>query len=168
MFSHVMIGSNDIERSKQFYDAVLGVLGAGEPVRNQNGTGQVRLFYRHDGGTFCVSEPLNGESASSAVRQSRCSSSTMWLWRMEAFPSKSRRGCVRARWEPCTCPMCAIRTATSFARFTGPSRVGCATGAASGPLGSNVDLYALTERVGLLEIRLARISRGCAPALRAS
>jgi catechol 2,3-dioxygenase-like lactoylglutathione lyase family enzyme len=34
MFSHVMIGSNDIERSKRFYDAVLGVLGAGEPFRN--------------------------------------------------------------------------------------------------------------------------------------
>ena len=29
MFSHVMVGSNDIERSKRFYDAVLGVLGAG-------------------------------------------------------------------------------------------------------------------------------------------
>lgn len=66
MFSHVMVGSNDIERSKRFYDAVLGVLGAGEPVRNQNGTGQVRLFYRHDGGTFCVSEPINGEPATFA------------------------------------------------------------------------------------------------------
>ena len=66
MFSHVMVGSSDIERSKRFYDAVLGVLGAGEPVRNLNGTGQARLFYRHDGGTFCVSEPINGESATFA------------------------------------------------------------------------------------------------------
>ena len=32
MFSHVMVGSNDIERSKLFYDAVLAVLGAGEPL----------------------------------------------------------------------------------------------------------------------------------------
>jgi catechol 2,3-dioxygenase-like lactoylglutathione lyase family enzyme len=63
MFSHVMIGSNDIERSKRFYDAVLGVLGVGEPARNQNATGQERLFYRHDGGTFCVSQPINGEPA---------------------------------------------------------------------------------------------------------
>lgn len=63
MLSHVMIGSNDIERSKRFYDAVLAVLGAGEPIRNINGTGQVRLFYRHDGSTFCVSEPINGEPA---------------------------------------------------------------------------------------------------------
>ncbi|MBA1149259.1 VOC family protein [Ectothiorhodospiraceae bacterium WFHF3C12] len=66
MFSHVMLGSNDIERSKRFYDAVLGVLGVGEPLRNTNSTGQVRLFYRHDGGTFCVSEPINGETATPA------------------------------------------------------------------------------------------------------
>jgi catechol 2,3-dioxygenase-like lactoylglutathione lyase family enzyme len=66
MFSHVMVGSNDIERSKRFYDAVLGVLGAGEPMRNENATGQVRLFYRHDGGTFCVSEPIDGEPATFA------------------------------------------------------------------------------------------------------
>jgi catechol 2,3-dioxygenase-like lactoylglutathione lyase family enzyme len=66
MFSHVMVGSNDIERSKRFYDAVLGVLGAGEPLRNQNSTGQTRLFYRHDGGTFCVSEPINGQPATAA------------------------------------------------------------------------------------------------------
>jgi catechol 2,3-dioxygenase-like lactoylglutathione lyase family enzyme len=58
-----MVGTNDIERSKRFYDAVLAVLGAPEPARNQNKTGQARLFYRHDGGTFCVSEPINGEPA---------------------------------------------------------------------------------------------------------
>ena len=28
MFNHIMVGSNDIERSKRFYDAVLAVLGA--------------------------------------------------------------------------------------------------------------------------------------------
>ena len=66
MFSHVMVGSNDIERSKRFYDAVLGVLGAPEPLRNQNATGQTRLFYRHDGGTFCVSEPIDGGTATFA------------------------------------------------------------------------------------------------------
>ncbi len=66
MFSHVMVGSNDIERSKKFYDAVLGVLGAGEPFRNQNRTGQTRLFYRHNGATFCVSEPIDGAPATVA------------------------------------------------------------------------------------------------------
>ena len=66
MFNHVMIGTNDIERSKRFYDAVLGTLGAGEPVRNTAGSGHTRLFYRHDGSTFCVSEPINGEEATFA------------------------------------------------------------------------------------------------------
>ena len=66
MFSHVMVGSNDIERSKRFYDAALGVLGVSEPMRNKASTGHTRLFYRHDGGTFCVTEPINGEPASFA------------------------------------------------------------------------------------------------------
>lgn len=66
MFNHIMVGSNDIERSKRFYDAVLGTLGAGEPHRNQAGTGHTRLFYRHDGSTFCVSEPIDGEPATCA------------------------------------------------------------------------------------------------------
>lgn len=61
-----MVGSNDIERSKAFYDAVLGTLGAGEPFRHVNATGQVRLFYRHDGGTFGISEPIDGEPATCA------------------------------------------------------------------------------------------------------
>ena len=63
MFSHVMVGTNDIERSKRFYDAVLGALGAGEALRNTAKTGHARLFYRHGGATFCVSEPINGEAA---------------------------------------------------------------------------------------------------------
>ncbi len=66
MFNHVMVGSNDIERSKRFYDAVLGVLGAGEPVRNVAASGHVRYFYRHDGNMFCISEPINGEPATFA------------------------------------------------------------------------------------------------------
>lgn len=66
MLNHVMIGSNDIERSKRFYDAVLGTLGAGEPLRNVAKTGHVRLFYRHNGSTFCITQPINGESATCA------------------------------------------------------------------------------------------------------
>ncbi len=66
MFSHIMVGSNDIERSKRFYDAVLATLEAGEPMRHQADSGHVRLFYRHAGSTFCVTEPINGQEASSA------------------------------------------------------------------------------------------------------
>ncbi len=66
MFNHIMVGSNDIERSQRFYDAVLATLGAGAPLRNQASTGHMRLFYRHEGNTFCVSEPINGEAATAA------------------------------------------------------------------------------------------------------
>ncbi|KAB7772580.1 VOC family protein [Xanthomonas maliensis] len=60
MLNHVMVGSNDIARSRAFYDAVLGgVLGAPAPLVNQAGSGHTRLFYRHAGSTFCVSEPIN-------------------------------------------------------------------------------------------------------------
>lgn len=66
MFNHIVIGSNDIEQSKRFYDAVLGTLGAGEPARSQAPTGHTRLFYRHEGGVLCVSEPINDEAATVA------------------------------------------------------------------------------------------------------
>jgi catechol 2,3-dioxygenase-like lactoylglutathione lyase family enzyme len=63
MFSHIMLGTNDIEKSKRFYDAVLGVLGAKEGMRNTASSGHVRLFYRHGGATFSVSQPINNEPA---------------------------------------------------------------------------------------------------------
>jgi catechol 2,3-dioxygenase-like lactoylglutathione lyase family enzyme len=63
MFSHVMVGTNDIERAKRFYDAVLGVLGAAQPLRNVAASGHTRLFYRQAGGTFCLSEPIDGQAA---------------------------------------------------------------------------------------------------------
>ncbi|EGF33286.1 Lactoylglutathione lyase and lyases-like protein [Oxalobacteraceae bacterium IMCC9480] len=66
MFSHIMVGTNDIERSKKFYDAVLGTFGASAPFRNVASTGHTRLFYRHENSTFCISEPINGEQATSA------------------------------------------------------------------------------------------------------
>ena len=66
MLSHIMIGSNDIEKTKKFYNATLGVLGAGAPLGHVNDTGQTRLFYIHEGSTFSISEPINGEPVSVA------------------------------------------------------------------------------------------------------
>ena len=66
MFSHIMIGSNDLERSRRFYDAVLGVLGAGEAFPNEAPTGHKRLFYRHNGSAFCVTQPIDGAEATCA------------------------------------------------------------------------------------------------------
>ena len=61
MFSHVMIGSNDIERSKKFYDAILGTLG----VKPGFVDGQ-RVFWRTKEGTFGISKPIDGNSATFA------------------------------------------------------------------------------------------------------
>jgi catechol 2,3-dioxygenase-like lactoylglutathione lyase family enzyme len=59
MFSHIMIGSNDIARSKKFYDAVFAAMGAQPGVEDARG----RLSYSHNGGRFMVSKPIDGKSA---------------------------------------------------------------------------------------------------------
>ena len=66
MFSHVMLGTNDIDRAKTFYDAVLAVLGAPAGARNVARSGHVRVFYRHAGSTFCLTQPIDIEPASHA------------------------------------------------------------------------------------------------------
>jgi catechol 2,3-dioxygenase-like lactoylglutathione lyase family enzyme len=58
MFNHVMLGVNDLEASKKFYDALLGTLGIGPGVANQS-----RYFYRSPTGTFGITTPINGEPA---------------------------------------------------------------------------------------------------------
>ena len=62
MFSHVMIGSNDIARSKAFYDALLEAMGGKPGVQDQKG----RLIYVHGGGRFMVTKPIDGEPATCA------------------------------------------------------------------------------------------------------
>ncbi len=58
MFSHVMLGVNDLEASRKFYDAVLGTQGLGPGVANKN-----RYFYRSPTGTFAITTPINGQPA---------------------------------------------------------------------------------------------------------
>jgi catechol 2,3-dioxygenase-like lactoylglutathione lyase family enzyme len=62
MFSHVMVGSNDIARSKTFYDALFGAIGGKPGVLDAKG----RLIYVHNGGRFMVSIPIDGEAATHA------------------------------------------------------------------------------------------------------
>lgn len=64
MLNHVMVGSNDLARSARFYDAVLGVLGAPPARRDTAPSGHERLFYRHNGTMFGVSQPIDGATAS--------------------------------------------------------------------------------------------------------
>ena len=64
MFSHIMVGTNNLERAKTFYDKVLGVLGfEGEAAPNIAPSGHNRLFYRHGGCALGVTEAINGEPA---------------------------------------------------------------------------------------------------------
>ena len=59
MFSHMMVGSNDIDRSKKFYDALFGAIGGREGIVDPKG----RLMYLHNGGIFMVSTPIDGQPA---------------------------------------------------------------------------------------------------------
>ena len=59
MFSHVILGANDLEASRDFYNAALAELGIGEPVQDPKG----RYFYRTKTGVFGITHPINGEPA---------------------------------------------------------------------------------------------------------
>ncbi|MBW8814376.1 MAG: VOC family protein [Caulobacterales bacterium] len=58
MFSHIMVGTNDLDRAKGFYDTVLGTLGV-PPGR----VDRHRVFYMTSTGIFSVSLPIDGEPA---------------------------------------------------------------------------------------------------------
>ena len=62
MFSHVMIGANDVAASKKFYDAVLGAIGVSEGKADPKG----RVFYRTKTGVFGVTKPIDGNGATHA------------------------------------------------------------------------------------------------------
>jgi catechol 2,3-dioxygenase-like lactoylglutathione lyase family enzyme len=61
VFSHIMIGTNDLGRAKSFYDALLAPLGV-KPARVDGH----RIFYRTATGIFSVTLPINGEPATAA------------------------------------------------------------------------------------------------------
>ena len=59
MFSHMMVGSNDLDRSKKFCDALFGAVGGKEAIVDPKG----RLMYLHNGGIFMVTAPIDGAPA---------------------------------------------------------------------------------------------------------
>src|SRR5262245_6160497 len=58
MFSHIMIGTNDLEKAKDFYDKLLGTLGVAPGRVDRH-----RVFYRTPTGTFGVTKPIDGNAA---------------------------------------------------------------------------------------------------------
>lgn len=59
MYSHNMVGTNDVDRAKTFYDALFTAIGGKPAMQDDKG----RLIYMHNGGLFLVTPPINGEPA---------------------------------------------------------------------------------------------------------
>lgn len=62
MFSHIMVGANDLDASRKFYDAVLGAIGYGAGVTDDKG----RVFYLSPTGVFAITKPIDGNAATVA------------------------------------------------------------------------------------------------------
>ncbi len=62
MFSHVVVGANDLEASKKFYDAIITAIGGKEGFMDPNG----RAVYAHGGGVLLVTKPIDGQPATHA------------------------------------------------------------------------------------------------------
>jgi len=125
MFSHIMIGTNDLEKAKKFYDATLGVLGVSPAVVDGH-----RIFYRTPAGVFSVTKPIDGKPATHAnggtVGFAAASPELADKWHAAGLAnggvSIENPACARARPASSTSPICAIRTATRSARCTGCRR----------------------------------------------
>ncbi len=62
MFTHIVVGSNDLERSRRFYDAIFTAMGAGAGTLDAKG----RFVYSKDGYRLLVTKPINGQAATFA------------------------------------------------------------------------------------------------------
>jgi len=62
MYSHLTVGSNDVDTSQKFYDAIFTAIGAAAGNR----LSPDRVFYMHNGGMLLVTKPINGEPATYA------------------------------------------------------------------------------------------------------
>ncbi|KQS71651.1 glyoxalase [Rhizobium sp. Leaf371] len=62
MFTHIMIGSNDLERARGFYDATFAALGGPRGEVDARG----RLIYFHEGGRLMITKPIDGKPATAA------------------------------------------------------------------------------------------------------
>lgn len=62
MFSHIMLGADDIDASKKFYDAALGALG----VRPGRVDPKGRAMYMQGQGIFMLSQPIDGNPTTNA------------------------------------------------------------------------------------------------------
>lgn len=59
IFTHVVLGTNDLVKATQFYDAVLGALG----IQNLGPAGDRGMLYGVEAPEFLITKPINGEAA---------------------------------------------------------------------------------------------------------
>ncbi|MCJ8519233.1 catechol 2,3-dioxygenase-like lactoylglutathione lyase family enzyme [Pseudorhizobium tarimense] len=62
MFTHIMIGSNDLEKARAFYGAMFKALGGTPGETDARG----RLIYIHEGGRLMITKPIDGNPATAA------------------------------------------------------------------------------------------------------
>ena len=60
MFSHIMLGADDVDASKAFYDATFAAIGVGPGIIDDKG----RVFWITPTGIFSITKPINGQAAS--------------------------------------------------------------------------------------------------------
>src|SRR6516225_5140303 len=127
MFSHIMIGSNDIARSKKFYDSLFAAMGGQPAVEDARG----RLAYAHNGGRFMVSKPIDGKPACHAnggtIGFSMSGSEQVDAWHKAGVANggtsiEDPPACGKEPPARCISLIFAIPTATNCARFIGCRR----------------------------------------------
>jgi catechol 2,3-dioxygenase-like lactoylglutathione lyase family enzyme len=62
MFTHIVVGANDLEASKKFYDATFAAIGGNPGFEDPAG----RIIYSHNGGNLMVTKPIDGKPATHA------------------------------------------------------------------------------------------------------
>jgi hypothetical protein len=113
MFSHVMIGTNDLDKAKAFYDILLSTL----EVRPARVDGH-RIFYITKTGVFSVTKPINGEAATCA-NGGTIGFAANSPEQVNAFPAKILPASARARASTSILRICVTSTATRSARCIG-------------------------------------------------
>ena len=81
MFSHVMLGVNNLEASRQFYDALLGTLGVGPGVANKDRLNPKKVrYFVPQGLSAAVLQPTRkGVRSEAALARQACKIRKAWV-----------------------------------------------------------------------------------------
>ena len=142
MYSHMMVGSNDIDRSKKFYDALFKSVGGPEAMVDPKG----RLMYIHKGSIFMVTPPIDGKEATNwgAVTETNVDESKPFVSvDLAKGTHKIRRVQVSALLTPApasddTIPLATDEDPASGPEVYGAMKVGCEAAVVGGAASSTI------------------------------